>query len=114
MARIDPSNEADQKLAFDCWATFNEPKSDWWTCHVFRLCAKADPSNLARVTLAFDREVQMYQEWMRSNQKAFARRWGIQRALDDHRQDHTTDDERPAPTGYDRAAGLEDLDDEPL
>jgi hypothetical protein len=75
--RLDPSDDDDRHLAFDCWMTFNE-NGDWWTCHIFRLAAKADGPNQAKMVLGgWGREVMMFNEWEKSDQGAFARKWGL-------------------------------------
>ena len=35
----------------------------WFTAHLLRLCAKADPVNLERIRTAFPDEVEAYEGW---------------------------------------------------
>lgn len=77
MITLDTENDDDKHLAFDCWQAF-EGNGSWWTCHVFRLCAKADAVRTAQVELAFPREVAMYADWtVTPTVKEFMVKWGI-------------------------------------
>lgn len=110
---ISPANEEDRKLAFDCYQTF-EGTGDWWTCHVLRLVAKADHANRAKFVLSpWEREALMYDQWVKMNPAAFARKWGIPHTNEEAPIADRMElpDDIPA-TGFDRAAGIEELDDD--
>ena len=77
MIKLNPEDEDDQRLAFDCWETFNNSKANWWTCEFLRLVAKSDAIHTERLATSFPREVRMYQEWVASEQSDFAEKWGI-------------------------------------
>jgi hypothetical protein len=38
-------------------------KGDWFTAHLLRLCAKADPVNLERIRRGFPEVVEAFEEW---------------------------------------------------
>lgn len=42
-------------------------RGDWFSAHVFRLCAKADRVNLERIRLAFPEHVEAFEAWLRSD-----------------------------------------------
>ena len=48
MSRLDPSSEDDRRLAFDCHATFNDAKADWWT-------ARLHPEDRNRIVESLER-----------------------------------------------------------
>jgi hypothetical protein len=67
-----------ESLAYDLWVANTQPSQNYFTVLVYRLIAKADSVNLARLELAFPDEVEMRQAWYNApDEKAFFAQYGV-------------------------------------
>ena len=51
------------KLAFDMHTAFNSPKQNYFSCYLFRLIAKADSANQAKLAMSYPEHVALYTLW---------------------------------------------------
>jgi hypothetical protein len=65
-------------LAYDLWVANTQPGQNYFTVQVFRLIAKADSINVARLKRAFPEEVELWHAWVNSSDEtAFFAQYGV-------------------------------------
>lgn len=92
MTEEEAKKELREKLALDLFIAFRCGGTNF-NAQLFRLMSKADPVNLARLSVGFPTEVEVYAEWHNTpDERSFFRRHLLGKRLGGEREQAILDD----------------------